>query len=197
MKFVQRSWFATIPLTQRVAKSAVAFVSSSMLSSSAAASAGIMTLSSRFPLAAHQVTVVSLPMTRAQTCMRLSHITGFTLPGMMELPVDIDEDFNLITRTAGQGTQVPEDVAPDVSLMNESTETQIRRDAARRRVHQPVGGLGDLDHILGNSDVPQVVVHFSALRHVQAVTCNGTNRNPQCQRDGSQDRTKEGDRSDQ
>jgi len=32
------------------------------------------------------VTVASLPMTLAQTCIRLSHITGFTLPGMMELP---------------------------------------------------------------------------------------------------------------
>ena len=30
--------------------------------------------------------VWSLPITRAATCIRLSHITGFTLPGMIELP---------------------------------------------------------------------------------------------------------------
>ena len=45
-----------------------------------------MTLSSKFPFAAHQVTVASLPMTRAQTCITLSQMTGFTLPGMIELP---------------------------------------------------------------------------------------------------------------
>ncbi len=59
-------------------------------------------------------------------------VGGLIYTGLMEVPVDIDEDFNLITRTTGQGTQVPADVAPDVAIMNESTETQIRRDAARR-----------------------------------------------------------------
>ena len=47
---------------------------------------GIMTLSSRFPFAPAQVMVVSAPMTCAQTIIIDSHMTGFTLPGMIELP---------------------------------------------------------------------------------------------------------------
>jgi len=48
---------------------------------------GIMTLSWNWPPAApHKASVWSLPMTLAATCIRLSHITGLTLPGMMELP---------------------------------------------------------------------------------------------------------------
>ena len=47
---------------------------------------GIMTLSSKFPLAADHVMQVSLPMTCAQTIIIDSHITGLTLPGMIELP---------------------------------------------------------------------------------------------------------------
>ena len=86
MSSLQRSFLATMPSTQRVRKRVLALVRSSMLSSKAAARAGIMTLRSRLPFAPHQVTVASLPMTRAQTCMRLSHMTGLTLPGMMELP---------------------------------------------------------------------------------------------------------------
>ena len=47
---------------------------------------GIITFSSKFPFAPDQVTQLSLPMTCAQTIMSDSHITGFTLPGMIELP---------------------------------------------------------------------------------------------------------------
>jgi hypothetical protein len=47
---------------------------------------GIITLSSKFPFAPAQVMVVSLPITCAHTIITDSHITGFTLPGMMELP---------------------------------------------------------------------------------------------------------------
>ncbi len=38
------------------------------------------------PVAPLKATVWSLPITRAATCIMLSHITGFTLPGMIELP---------------------------------------------------------------------------------------------------------------
>ena len=47
---------------------------------------GITTLSSKFPFAPAQVMQASLPNTSAQTIIIDSHITGFTLPGMIELP---------------------------------------------------------------------------------------------------------------
>ena len=45
-----------------------------------------MTFNSKFPFAPAQVMVASLPITCADTIMTDSHITGFTLPGMIELP---------------------------------------------------------------------------------------------------------------
>ncbi len=48
---------------------------------------GIMTFNWNWlPAVPHKAIVASLPMTRAATCMRLSDITGLTLPGMIELP---------------------------------------------------------------------------------------------------------------
>ena len=48
---------------------------------------GIITLSWNCPPAAPQNVIVwSLPSTRAAACIRLSQSTGFTLPGMIELP---------------------------------------------------------------------------------------------------------------
>ena len=38
------------------------------------------------PVAPLKEITPSLPMTLAATCIMLSHITGLTLPGMMELP---------------------------------------------------------------------------------------------------------------
>ena len=58
-----------------------------MLSSVVWPMTGIMMLSWNCPPAAPlSVMQPSLPMTRAQTCIMLSHITGFTFPGMIELP---------------------------------------------------------------------------------------------------------------
>ena len=57
-----------------------------MLSRRSCAITGIMTLSSKFPFAPDQVMQLSLPITCAQTIMTDSHMTGFTLPGMIELP---------------------------------------------------------------------------------------------------------------
>ena len=47
---------------------------------------GIITLSSKFPFAPAQVMAASFPKTCAQTIIIDSHITGLTLPGMIELP---------------------------------------------------------------------------------------------------------------
>jgi hypothetical protein len=47
---------------------------------------GIMTLRSRFPFAPAQVMVASAPTTWLHTIMTDSQITGFTFPGMIELP---------------------------------------------------------------------------------------------------------------
>ena len=47
---------------------------------------GIITFSSKLPLAPPQVTAASLPMTWAATCIIISGITGLTLPGMILLP---------------------------------------------------------------------------------------------------------------
>ena len=45
-----------------------------------------MTLSSKLPFAPAQVMQLSFPITWAQTIMSDSHMTGLTLPGMIELP---------------------------------------------------------------------------------------------------------------
>ena len=50
------------------------------------AATGIMTFSSKLPDCPAIAMVVSLPITCAQTIVADSAITGFTLPGMMELP---------------------------------------------------------------------------------------------------------------
>ena len=45
-----------------------------------------MTLSSKCPLIPHTLIVVSLPITCAETIVTASQRTGFTLPGIIELP---------------------------------------------------------------------------------------------------------------
>ena len=57
-----------------------------MLSRRLCAMTGIMTFSSKFPFAPDQVMQASFPITCAQTIMSASHNTGFTFPGMIELP---------------------------------------------------------------------------------------------------------------
>ncbi len=47
---------------------------------------GIITLSSKLPFAPDHVMAASLPITWAQTIIIDSHMTGLTLPGMIELP---------------------------------------------------------------------------------------------------------------
>ena len=70
----------------RAEKFAAAAASRSIDSSSAAAATGIITLSSsRLPVWLKPI-VASLPTTRATTMVRLSTITGLTLPGMMLEP---------------------------------------------------------------------------------------------------------------
>src|ERR1700758_4626406 len=57
-----------------------------MLSKTLWAIIGIITFSSSCPVAPPQQTAVSLPKTWAHTWTTASHITGFTFPGMIELP---------------------------------------------------------------------------------------------------------------
>ena len=48
---------------------------------------GIMMFNSNWPPEAPEKAMVwSLPMTRAATCIMLSHMTGLTLPGMIDEP---------------------------------------------------------------------------------------------------------------
>ena len=47
---------------------------------------GIITLSSKLPFAPPHVMAASLPITWLATCIIISEMTGFTLPGMIELP---------------------------------------------------------------------------------------------------------------
>ena len=47
---------------------------------------GIITLSSKLPLAPPQAIATSLPTTWAATCIIISDMTGLTLPGMIEDP---------------------------------------------------------------------------------------------------------------
>ena len=60
--------------------------SSSIDSSRLRAITGSCTLSSKLPAAPAHATAASLPMTWVATCSTASHRTGFTLPGMIELP---------------------------------------------------------------------------------------------------------------
>jgi hypothetical protein len=62
------------------------FASNRMDSKMSCAITGIITFSSKFPFAPAQVIVTSLPITCAHTIMSDSAITGFTFPGMIELP---------------------------------------------------------------------------------------------------------------
>src|SRR6202521_5277597 len=82
----QRSSFASIPITHFSQNASTTLVRSRMLSRRLCAITGIITFNSKFPFAPDQVMQVSLPMTCAQTIMSDSHMTGFTLPGMIELP---------------------------------------------------------------------------------------------------------------
>ena len=82
----QRSLFAVMPVTHFSQKASTALDRSRMDSRRSCAMTGIMTLSSKLPFAPAQVIALSLPMTSAQTIMIDSHMTGFTLPGMIELP---------------------------------------------------------------------------------------------------------------
>jgi hypothetical protein len=75
-----------MPRTHLSEKTSTTFVNSRIDSRRLCAITGIITLSSKFPFAPAQVIVVSLPITCAQTIIIASHITGFTLPGMIELP---------------------------------------------------------------------------------------------------------------
>jgi len=77
---------AASPSTSLTLKLRADAASSAIDSSSAWAVTGSMTLSSRKDPVCPKATVASLPTTRATTIVRLSTITGFTLPGMIELP---------------------------------------------------------------------------------------------------------------
>ena len=57
-----------------------------MLSSTLRAITGSMTFKSKLPCVFATVTVTALPITWEQTMMSCSHMTGFTLPGMMDDP---------------------------------------------------------------------------------------------------------------
>ena len=74
---------AWTPSTQRALKLSVAAASSVIDWSSASAVTGSITLSSRKLPVWLNAMVASLPTTRATTIVRLSTMTGFTLPGMM------------------------------------------------------------------------------------------------------------------
>ena len=57
-----------------------------MLSKILCAMTGNIVFNSKLPFAAENVIVESLPITCAETCIIISGITGFTLPGIIEEP---------------------------------------------------------------------------------------------------------------
>ncbi len=65
------------------------------------------------PAAPHTAIVWSLPITRAATCIRLSHITGLTLPGMIELPGWQVGELDFVEAAARPGAE-PADVVGHV-----------------------------------------------------------------------------------
>ena len=72
-----------MPAMQRSASSGATWASSRIDSSRLRAITGIITLSSKLPLAPAWATVASLPITWAHTIRVASGRTGLTLPGMM------------------------------------------------------------------------------------------------------------------
>ena len=82
----QRASFAVIPMMHFSAKASQALASSRTLSRMLCAITGIITFSSKFPFAPAHVTQASLPITCEQTIIIDSQRTGFTFPGMIELP---------------------------------------------------------------------------------------------------------------
>src|ERR1700759_2714884 len=81
-----RSTLAVMPSTVRSARIRLTLASSRIDSSTLRAISGSVTFSSKLPVVPAKVTAASLPMTCAATCTVASGITGFTLPGMIELP---------------------------------------------------------------------------------------------------------------
>src|SRR5512139_2313125 len=80
------SVFAVIPSTQWTRRVRAAFMNIVCASKTHAAITGSKTLSWSCPASAAIETVRSLPMTRKQTMLTTSGITGFTLPGMIDEP---------------------------------------------------------------------------------------------------------------
>ena len=80
------STLASRPSIVLSAKTLQEFDSSRMDSKTALPITGMATLSSNEPLAPAQLTVESLPTTRAQTINTASGITGFTFPGIIDEP---------------------------------------------------------------------------------------------------------------
>ena len=75
-----------MPAMHLVANTRTAAAMMRMDSSRLRAITGSITFSSKLPMAPLKATAASLPMTWAATCMTASGMTGFTLPGMIELP---------------------------------------------------------------------------------------------------------------
>ena len=71
---------------QRSASRRLTLASSRIDSSTLRAISGSITLSSKLPVAPAKATAASLPITWAATWIVASGSTGFTLPGMIELP---------------------------------------------------------------------------------------------------------------
>ena len=80
------STFAVMPSTQWTRSVRVAFTNIVCASKMQAAITGSKTLSWSCPLSAAIETVRSLPITRKQTMLTTSGMTGLTLPGMIEEP---------------------------------------------------------------------------------------------------------------
>ena len=79
------------------------------------ASTGIITFSSKLPLAADHTTEASLPITCAMACITASHTTAFTLarPGMIDEPSC--SGFSRISPIAPRGPEFePADVIGDL-----------------------------------------------------------------------------------
>ena len=130
---------------QRSAKSRATLPSSSIGSSRLRAMTGSCTLSSKLPRAAPHATAASLPMTWVATWSTASHRTGFTLPGMIELPG---------WRSGRCSSPRPADGPEPIQRMSSAhfvratatTRTQARQldeGVARRVVGDVVGGLGE------------------------------------------------------
>ena len=140
-----------MPSTHFSARRREALASSLIESSRFRAISGTKTLSSKWPCMPPTVIAASLPITCAATCVTTSGMTGFTLPGMIELPFCSSGQEDLGEAGARAGAQEAQ-VVRDLRQRDGDGLQRARRldeGVARRLRLEGIGGRVDREPGVG------------------------------------------------